>query len=115
MANINEVGYQKVRQFVLENWKYIEIQDENGTAIKRLGTDNGLTITGDKTTQQIEYKVVISGTDSSFNGKTVNKSAIYDVGSGGEAIAEATFTAFTFESEDDELTVIHRLKIPEVI
>jgi len=29
MAQINQYGYQKIREYILSSWKYIEVQDES--------------------------------------------------------------------------------------
>lgn len=115
MANINQYGYEKIRSFILSNWKYLELQSPDGTPLKRFSTADGLTITGNATAQEIEYKVIVSGADASFTGQTVGKSVLFDVATGGSAIATESFTTFTFESVDDELTVIHKLQAPQVI
>lgn len=114
MANINNYGYEQIRSFILSNWNYLELRTPTGTVLKRFSTADGLTITGNATTQEIEYKIVVSGLDASFTGQSVGKSVLYDVATGGSAIATESFTNFTFESEDDELTVIHKLQVPVI-
>ena len=115
MANINTYGYEKLRGFVIGSWKYLELRSPDGTVLKRFGTADGLTITGTATSTEIEYKVIVSGTDATFLNKQVSKSVLFDVATGGSAIATETFTTFTFESADDELTIIHKLQVPAVI
>lgn len=115
MANINTYGYEKIRTFVLANWKYLELQTPSGVVLKRFGTADGLTITGTSTSTEIEYKLVISGSDATFLNQQVSKSILFDVATGGSAIVTETFTTFTFESTDDELTIIHKLQLPAVI
>lgn len=112
MANINQYGYEKIRTFILANWKYLEVRKPDGTVLKRFSTADGLTITG---TTEIEYKIVISGSDATFLNQQVGQSVLFDVATGGSAIATESFTAFTFESADDELTIIHKLQVPQVI
>lgn len=132
MANITEYGYQSIRQHVLDSWQMIELQEEDGTPIKRIAKDKievgrdpqgrpiyadvpGPEITGDETTQEITYKVVVSGGDEEFLGKTVAKVALFDEKTGGEPIAVEEITSFTFENEGDELTVNFVLEVPQVI
>ncbi|MCJ7841773.1 hypothetical protein MUB24_12860 [Lederbergia sp. NSJ-179] len=130
MANINEYGYQSIRQYVIDSWKFVELQDEDGETVKRfmekrvkVGTDGmgrpiyetepGATISGDPTTQTITLTVVASGDE--FTGKTVAKVALFDVDTGGKPIAsESLSNSFTFESAEDELTVNFNLQIPKV-
>ncbi|HJF32206.1 MAG TPA: hypothetical protein K8V56_10610 [Sporosarcina psychrophila] len=115
MGNINTVGYEKVRSFVLSSWVYLEVQTPTGTPVKRFSVSDGLIITGTANSTEIEYKVVCSGADASFTGKEIGKSVLFDVASGGQAIMEEVFTPFTLEQDNDELTVIHKLEVPKVI
>ncbi|MFJ8063311.1 hypothetical protein ACIQYS_01585 [Psychrobacillus sp. NPDC096426] len=114
MANINIYGYQKIREFVLANWKYLEVRKPDGTVLKRFSTADGLTITGNGSTQEIEYKLVITG-DATFQGQTVGKSVLFDVATGGTAIATEIFTSFEFSSELDSLTILHKLQVPQIV
>ena len=114
MAQIKQYGYQKIREYVLSNWNYIEVQDSNGVAIKRFGIVDGLQITGNATTQEIEYKLVLTG-DATFLGKTVGKSVLLEVASNGSPIATEVFTPFEFISEQDQLTIIHKIQIPQIV
>lgn len=114
MAQINNYGYEKLRDYILSSWNYIEVQDENGIAIKRFGVSDGLTITGTSTSSELEYKLVITG-DDTFLTKTVAKSVLYDVATNGTPIATELFPPFTFESADDQLTINHRLYVPQIL
>lgn len=115
MANINQHGYEKLRSFVIANWTYLEVRTPTGIVLKRFSTTDGLIITGTSTSTEIVYKVVISGSDATFLNQEVGQSILFDTASGGSAIATETFTTFTFESIDDELTIIHKLQVPQVI
>ncbi|MEK5208123.1 hypothetical protein [Psychrobacillus sp. FSL H8-0510] len=114
MAQINNHGYEKIRQYILSSWNYIEVQDTTGIALKRFGIVDGLQVTGNATTQEIEYKLVITG-DSTFLGKTVGKSILLEVATNGSPIATEVFAPFTFESADDQLTIIHKLQVPQIL
>lgn len=130
MANINTYGYQKLREYVIANWKYLELQDATGTAVKRfiggriVGDTNdfgqpiykdipGTIITGTATTQELTFTVIAEGAE--FTGKTVAKVALFDVATGGTAIAVENFTAFKFESAEDQLTINFKLQVPQVL
>ncbi|MGI2326418.1 hypothetical protein [Planococcus sp. YIM B11945] len=115
MAEINQYGYQKIREFVIANWKYLEVRKPDGTVLKRFGTADGLVITGNGSTPTIEYKLVIKGSDALFTNQTVGKSVVFDSPTGINAIATESFTNFTFESADDELTIVHKLQVPQVL
>ncbi|MFB5088636.1 hypothetical protein PGC35_15750 [Psychrobacillus sp. PGGUH221] len=114
MAQINNYGYGKLREYILSNWNYIEVQDESGIAVKRFGIADGLQITGNVATQEIEYKIVITG-DATFLGKTVVKSVLLEVATNGSPIATEVFAPFTFETVDDQLTIIHKLQVPQIV
>lgn len=113
MAQVTNYAYETLRQFAIGSWKYLEAQKSDGTVIKRFGTTDGLTIT--QVGQTIEYKIVISGADALFTGQSVAKSVIYNVATGGQPIATETFTVFTFDVTEDELTIKHVLQIPQVV
>lgn len=114
MANINNYGYEKLRSYILANWTYLEVQTDTGVPLKRFSLADGLTVTGNAATQEIEYKIVITG-NSSFMNQKVNKSVLYDVATGGTSIATELFNEFTFESVDDQLTIIHKLQVPKIV
>ena len=111
MANINTYGYQKLREYVIANWKYLELQDATGTPVKRFST--GTIITGSATTQELTFTVIAEGAE--FTDKTVAKVALFDVTTGGTAIALENFTAFKFESAEDQLTINFKLQVPQVL
>ncbi|MDJ0331731.1 hypothetical protein [Planococcus sp. S3-L1] len=115
MAEINQYGYQKIREFVIANWKYLEVRTPTGVVLKRFSVTDGLTITGTSASAEIEYKIVISGNDATFIGQSVGKSVLFDAATGGSAIATETFSTFLFESAEDELTIIHKLQVPKVL
>lgn len=115
MAEINQIGYQKIRDYIEANWKYIELQDGSGTPIIRLGiSDSRVSWTHTAGEQTLKLQVVVKGSDITLP-KTIAKSAIFDVASGGTAISVETFTAFTMEGASDELTVEHSIEVPQVV
>lgn len=114
LAKINNYGYESIRSFILSNWTYLELQTSTGIVLKRFGVADGLTVTGNATTAQIEYRIVVSGADAKFKNQTVGKSVLFDSSTGTKAIAERE-TDFTFASDADELTVIHVLEVPQQV
>ncbi|ETI68127.1 hypothetical protein [Neobacillus vireti] len=116
MAEIKQEGYQAIRNYMQANWKYIELQDDTGNKIVRLSpSDLRVTwthATGEKT---LKLQIVVKGSDTDIvKPKTFSKSAIYDVATGGTPYSVESFTSFTMESDQDELTVIHSLEVPKV-
>ncbi|WP_342598807.1 hypothetical protein MHB48_15225 [Psychrobacillus sp. FSL H8-0483] len=114
MAQINNYGYEKLREYILSNWKYLEIQTPTSEVLKRYSTSNGLVITGTSTSTELEYKLVITG-DATFLSKTVGKSVLFNVATNGSPIATEVFNPFTFETVDDQLTIIHKLQVPQIV
>ncbi|MED5103146.1 hypothetical protein P9858_23805 [Niallia circulans] len=115
MAEINTIGYQKIRDYIEANWKYIELQDGTGTPIIRLGVDDArVSWTHTAGSQTLKLQIVLNGSDITLP-KTFEKSAIFDVASGGTALTVETFTAFTMEGANDELTVEHSIEVPQVV
>lgn len=113
MVEITSSAYQDLRNYIQANWQYVELQDEAGNAIKRLSL-NDSRVTSVIEGNKVKITVVVNGTDSTLIGKTFAKSLIFNVATGGESFSEETFTPFTIESEQDELTVIHTISVPMV-
>lgn len=116
-TEITNAGYQSLRDFVQQEWTFIELRDEVGSAIVRLGVDDERVswehIGGSGT---LELKVVITGSDSEMTlPRTFQSSAIFTQAEGGVEMAEESFSPFTMEETGDELTVIHQLEIPQVV
>lgn len=112
MSNITTYAYNKIQNFIAAEVTYLELQDSNGNPIKRFSTADGLTITN--VGQTIEYKIVVTG-DSTFINQTVSKSVLFDSSTSTDQFATETFTSFTFESAEDELTITHKLEVPEIV
>lgn len=116
MAEITSQAYQNLRDYIQANWKYIELQDDNGNPIIRLSpADSRVTWVHNAGDQTLKLQVVIKGSDSDITKpKTFASSAIYDVATGGNAYSVESFSPFTIESDMDELTVIHEIQVPQV-
>lgn len=117
MAEITSAGYQSVRDFIEANWVYIELRDDTSTPVLRLGvSDSRVSWTHNPGDQVLELTVVLKGSDADVPlGTTFGGSAIFDVGTGGSALSEETFTPFTISVDEDQLTVKHRIEVPRVV
>lgn len=117
MAEITSVAYQNLRDYIQANWKYIELQDEASSPILRLSPSDGrVTWTHTVGDQTLKLQIIVKGSDVDIvKPKTFAKSAIYNVATGGQPFSIETFTAFTIESDQDELTVIHQIQVPQVV
>lgn len=115
MAEISNYAYGELRNFIKTNWQYVELQDEQGNEIIRLSPSDSR-VTSEIEGNNVKITVVIKGSDNDINIPcTFAKSVIFDVATGGEPISEESFTPFTLETEQDELTVIHNIQVPQVI
>lgn len=117
MAEITSQAYQDLRDYIQANWQYIELQDDTGTPILRLSpSDSRVTWTHTAGEQTLKLQIIVKGSDTDITlPSTFASSHIFKVASGGSAFSSETFTSFTIESEQDELTVIHNISVPQVI
>jgi len=121
MAQISEFGYSKLRQYIEANWKYIELQDASGTPVIRLGVgDSRVTWTHTAGSQTLQLQIIVNGTDvgaTAQSPKTFAKSAIFDVASGGTAIAIEDFLpgdVSTITKAEDKVTLRHDIQVPQI-
>lgn len=115
MAEITASAYSDLRNYIQTNWQYIELQDETGTAILRLSPADSR-VTSIIEGNSVKITVVVKGSDTDIVApKTFSKSVIYNVATDGTPFSTESFTAFTIETDQDELTVIHNIEIPQVI
>lgn len=114
---ITSTAYQNLRDYIQSNWKYIELQDDVGTPIVRLSpSDSRVTWTHTAGDQTLKLQVIIKGSDVDITKpKTFAKSVIYNVATGGTPFSTETFTAFIIETDQDELTVVHNIQVPQVV
>lgn len=117
MAEIKEQGYQDIRSYIQSNWKYIELRDSDNVAVLRLDpTDNRVSWTHIEGSQTLELTVVVKGSDTEITlPQTFQTSAIYKVAVDGDAYSEESFTPFTMEGTNDELTVKHQIQVPQIV
>jgi hypothetical protein len=116
MAEITASAYQALRNYIQNNWKYIELRDDAGNAIIRLSpSDSRVTWVHNAGDQVLKLQVIIKGSDADITKpKTFASRAIYDVATDGNAYSVESFAHFTIESDMDELTVIHEIQVPKI-
>ncbi|MBY6273966.1 MAG: hypothetical protein CW346_17480 [Bacillaceae bacterium] len=116
MAEITSSAYQAIRDYIQQNWQYIELRDDLGNAILRLSpADSRVSWIHNAGDQVLKLQIVVKGSDADITKpQTFASSAIYDVATGGNAYSIESFTPFTIESDQDELTVIHSIEVPQV-
>lgn len=115
-TEITNAGYKTVRDFIQNTWTFLELRDELGAPILRLGVgDSRVTWEHIADARVLKLQIIIKGTDAEINlPQTFASSALFTEKTGGEGLAVESFSNFTMESEGDELTVIHQLEIPQV-
>lgn len=116
MANATSYAYQDLRDYIVANWKYIELRDSIGNVFLRISTsDSRVTWTHVAKSQTLELTVTIQGSNSDISlPSAFSQSAIFKGAVGGEAVSIETFPTFTMEGIGDELTVKHRIEVPRV-
>lgn len=117
MAEITSAGYQDIRDHVEATWTYHELRDGSAAAIVRLAlSDSRVTWTHAANAQTLELTTIITGSDVDITlPQTFAASALYKVATSGSALSEESFTQFTIEATNDQLTIKHRVEIPRVI
>lgn len=116
MAEIKQVAYQDLRNYIEANWKYIGLG--NTSEVLRLSTDDSrVSWIHSPNSAELQLKIVLKGNDSEVSlPTTISNSSIYNVASGEESFStEILDSSFTFESENDELTVIHSIQVPQIV
>ncbi|WP_003545437.1 hypothetical protein [Desulfotomaculum nigrificans] len=116
MAEITASAYQNLRDYIQNNWKYIELRDDTNTPIFRIDTsDPRVTWTHTAGANPLELTCVISGSDTDITlPKTFASSAIYNVATGGDAFSIETFTPFTMTNTADQLIIKHQIQVPQI-
>lgn len=133
MAEITDQAYQDLKKYIVENWTSIELRDEAGGTIKSLDTtDNNVNwIHPTKTvtvgydsymnpipgevpdSQRLQLEVVVTGADVSTLPTTFAQSVVKN--DSGDELSVETFEPFTMQTEEDEITVVHSIEVPQVV
>ncbi|MGA4517208.1 hypothetical protein ACPA0F_07960 [Solibacillus silvestris] len=117
MAEITQHGYQGLRSFIESNWKFIELKDTSGAKIVRLSpADPRVTWTHAPGAQTLELSIEVNGSDADITlPKTFASSAIYTGATGTDAVtAVEPFSNFEMTMAEDQITVRHRIQVPQV-
>ncbi len=117
MAEILAAGYENLRQHILDTWIWIELRDDLGDPVVRLDvSDSRVAWTStDPTTNPLELVITVEGADADIPVPTTFRySAIYNVGVSGSAFSVEEFTQFTISANEDQLTVRHRIQVPQI-
>ena len=134
MAEIQPNGYISIREHIVANWKKVVLKDNSDIQIfsttidgtKARGTHTketqqiktGETPWGEEifetveieSNQVLEISLTVSGADVSLP-STVAKIQVLDTKN--RIMTEETFTPFTFETAQDELTLSVKIQVPQ--
>lgn len=119
MAEITTYAYEDLRAYIEANWTYISLYDNGGTPAEVLRlpvSDARVTWTHTAGAATLELTIVITGADAEISAslpKTFASSRIFKVSSGGNSFSTETFSAFTIQTSSDQLTVKHRIEVPD--
>lgn len=116
MANATPFAYEDLRNYIVANWRYIELRDSLGNPFVRLSTsDTRVSWTHEAGSQILELTVTIQGSNSDITlPSTFAQSAIFKDATSTDAVSIESFPAFTMEGVGDELTIKHRIEVPRV-
>ena len=111
-SEITDSAYQDHRDHIMSNYNHLEL-------LEGVTTHYTIDITGswvqdpnnDGSDYLLQVEETVTGSEIGV-GTTVDTSAVYDV-DGGDLKGENTQASFTFETEEDELTVVHQFEIPQ--
>lgn len=126
MAEITEAGYENLRDHiegVSLPWKYIELQDVNGAKIVRRevgGAGSGAYLEPrEDDGATIVFRLVVIGSDADMPPLPVvaHQSIIKDTDSDlAPSLSTETLEAdFSFLNEDCQLTVYHKIEVPDQV
>ena len=95
MAEILETGYRDLRQYVFDNWRYVALENENGTEITRIAwNDHRLSITYTEGQPAIRLDLTVKGSDHDLSAHIpmlFGSVSIYKNFSGGLPLARDEF------------------------
>lgn len=115
-VEITNAGYQTLRDFVQANWNYVEIRNDTGAAVLRIATsDPRCAWLHTPGAPVLQLQVIISGADLPSLPLTLAGAAFFNTPTGGDALAETTFTAATLTTIEDQLKLILNIEIPQQV
>lgn len=121
-SEILSAGYQDIRDYIEDNWVHIAICEGTSEILRRSVSHGTVSWAHDPGDQVLILSIVISGSDPEFEDQspgdllpqTLDRSRIHKTDSDTDPKADRSFTAFTLETVDDELTVRHRIQVPQI-
>lgn len=140
MAEVLDTGYISLRTLIVKEWNRLVLLDNEGEEVYSTeldednwihdrDTENVLVGSGQfgpvyddipyESNQTLEYEITITGEDIGSLPVTIEKSMIqesfstYENKKHRDCIIEE-FDSFTFENEEDSITIKHKIRVPKV-
>ena len=113
-TELPNAGYEDLREYVRDNWDYIELQDDVDDQVTRIDvdTDDRASWATDGDIRRVT--VTVSGSDADVTTPvTITSSHLFKADSGGNSLSNDSFSGATLEEDGDELTVEHEVQVPQ--
>lgn len=128
VTELTNAGYESIRDLVNSSrsspsqWDFIALIDDGDSEVTRVsitGDSRAQWIVEDRDTDSTNETMVVeftvTGSDSDISTPvTLAESRIYDTSSGGNSLSEDTFSNITLSADEDEMTLVHAVEIPQV-
>lgn len=115
MAEITNVAYSDLKNYIKNEWKCIELRTDTDVKIIRLSTDDSR-VTSNIIGDEVQLQVVLKGSDLDLKKPLVfAKSVLFKDMVSLNVLCEEFFTPFNMESDSDELTIVHTIQVPKVL
>ena len=117
MADVSAAAYADVRDYIQTNWTHFELRDGAGAQILLvdIAADTRLSWTHAAGANPLEVTGVFTGSDLDIPAAQVaGGSALYKGAAGSMMHAETFASTFTFNNDADQLTVRHRVEVPDI-
>lgn len=121
-TEVEQAGYEDLQNYISDNWDYIELVDDEGDAVTRIGVeDDRLNITIEDTEDDgdddtVRWTVEVQGSDEDIPlGTTLEESRIFDTDTDGEIYHTDTHESAPIATEEDTVQVQHDIEVPEIV
>lgn len=106
-------GYEDLRDHAQTAWDYVELVDDADAVVTRFQISTDTRASWVTNGNVRELTVTVKGSDADITTPvTIVESRLFDVSTGGSALSADTFTGATLDADGDELTITHKLEIP---
>ena len=125
-SNITTNGYTKLRKYVTDNWRFIELRDASSVLIgTRFNLQSALgavapakyIVEVDNTNNKYFITITFLGSDTTLTpSKQIKTVSLYDVATGGDPVIQVNYsTPITIYSVDDKIIIKLEVEIPKIV